>query len=58
MTLGIKMQGKKKYLIRAPLKLEDNGSLVLNAEIPEGEDLNLMTHSLNLMSPLKRKKNG
>ena len=30
--LGIKMQGKKKYLIRAPLKLEDNGSLVLNAE--------------------------
>lgn len=40
--LGIKMRGEKKYLVRAPLKLEDNGSLVMNAEMSEGEDLNLM----------------
>ncbi|GAF99596.1 unnamed protein product, partial [marine sediment metagenome] len=46
--LGIKMKGKNKYLIRAPLKIEDNGSLVLNAEIPEGQDVNLMMGDKNL----------
>lgn len=46
--LGIRTKGKSEYLIRAPLRLEDNGSLVLNAEIPEGEDINLMMGDKNL----------
>ncbi|MBU4312169.1 MAG: FIST C-terminal domain-containing protein [Candidatus Omnitrophica bacterium] len=46
--LGIRMKGKNEYLIRAPLRLEDSGSLVLNAEIPEGEDVNLMMGDKNL----------
>lgn len=46
--LGINIKGKNEYLIRAPLGLEDNGSLVLSAEIPEGEDINLMIGDKNL----------
>lgn len=46
--LGIRMKGKKEYLTRAPLRLEDNGSLVLNAEIHEGEYVNLMMGDKNL----------
>jgi len=40
--LGIRIKEENEYLIRAPLKAEENGSLVLSAEIPEGEDVNLM----------------
>lgn len=32
----------KQYLTRVPLTSEENGSLVLNADIQEGEDINLM----------------
>ena len=45
--LGIKMEGGNDYLIRAPLKVEDNGSLLLSAEIPEGEDVNIMIGDKN-----------
>ena len=46
--LGIKVEEKNKYLIRTPLKVEDNGSLVLSAEIPEGEYVNIMIGEKNL----------
>ncbi|NQV04729.1 MAG: FIST C-terminal domain-containing protein, partial [Candidatus Omnitrophica bacterium] len=46
--LGIKMKGGKDYLIRTPLKAEDNGSLLLSSEIPEGEDVNIMIGDKNL----------
>lgn len=46
--LGIKIKGEKDYLIRTPLKAEDNGSLLLSAEIPEGEDVNIMIGDKNL----------
>lgn len=45
--LGIK--GKKDYLIRTPIKVEDNGSLVLNAEISEGEEISLMIGDKNMV---------
>ena len=40
--LGMELEGKKEYLMRVPLKIGDDGSLILNAEIPEGKDINLM----------------
>ena len=46
--LGMKVRGKKEYLVRAPLKVEGNGSLVLSAEIPEGENVNIMIGDKNL----------
>jgi len=32
----------KKYLTRVPLAMEENGDLVLNADVREGDDINLM----------------
>jgi len=46
--LGIRIKEKNEYLIRTPLKVEENGSLVLNAEIPEGENVTLMMGDRNL----------
>ena len=45
--LGVKMEGGNDYLIRAPLKVEDNGSLLLSSEIPEGKDVNIMIGDKN-----------
>ncbi|MFC1623724.1 FIST signal transduction protein [Candidatus Omnitrophota bacterium] len=46
--LGVRMEGKKQYLIRAPIKMEDNGNLMLTTEIPEREYINLMIGDKNL----------
>jgi hypothetical protein len=46
--LGIKMKEKDKFLMRAPLKVEDKGSLFLSADIPEGEIVSLMIGDKNL----------
>lgn len=46
--LGMQVKGKEEYLIRAPLKIKDSGSLMLSAEIPENEDINLMIGDRNL----------
>lgn len=46
--LGVKIKGKNEYLIRSSMRVEDNGSLVLSAEIPEGEDVSLMIGDRNL----------
>jgi hypothetical protein len=40
--IGIRSDTAKGYLTRVPLKIEGNGSLVLNADMREGEDINLM----------------
>jgi hypothetical protein len=40
--IGIRSDNAKGYLTRVPLKIEENGSLVLNADMREGEDINLM----------------
>lgn len=40
--IGTQLGEKKEYLIRIPLKIEDNGSIILNAEVPERKDINLM----------------
>jgi len=46
--LGMRVKGKERYLIRAPLQIKDSGSLMLSAEIPEREDINLMIGDRNL----------
>jgi hypothetical protein len=47
--LGIQIKEQKEYLMRSPLKiLEDSGSLVFTAEIPEHQDINLMIGDKNL----------
>jgi len=48
--LGMQMGAKKGYIIRAPFKMEDNGSLMLGAELPEHTDINLMMGDRNLTS--------
>jgi len=40
---------KKDYIIRAPLKVGDDGSLILSAEMPEGENVSLMFGDSNLL---------
>ncbi|MBU1006621.1 MAG: FIST C-terminal domain-containing protein [Candidatus Omnitrophica bacterium] len=40
--LGIKIKGDGDYLIRIPLRIEDDGGLFMSSEIPEGTDVNLM----------------
>ncbi|MEE8317942.1 MAG: FIST N-terminal domain-containing protein [Candidatus Omnitrophota bacterium] len=40
--LGIQIKEQKEYLMRSPLKIEDSGSLIFTAEIPEHQDINLM----------------
>ncbi|MBU1148155.1 MAG: FIST C-terminal domain-containing protein [Candidatus Omnitrophica bacterium] len=52
---GIRLKEKNEYLVRSPLKAEDNGSLVLNAELPEGEDINLMIGDKNMALEATRK---
>lgn len=53
--LGIKIRQKNEYLIRSPLRAENDGSLVLNAEIPEGENVNLMIGDKNMVLEATRK---
>ena len=38
---------KEEYIIRMPLKIEEDGSLMLSAEIPERENINLMIGDKN-----------
>jgi len=45
--LGVAIGQKKEYLIRMPLKIKDNGSLMLNADIPEHKDISLMIGDKN-----------
>jgi hypothetical protein len=45
--LGIKFKEKNEYLIRIPIKIEEDGSLVLSADVPEGEYINLMIGDKN-----------
>lgn len=46
--LGTRIKENNEYLIRAPLRVEDNGNLIMSAEIPEGESINLMMGDKNL----------
>jgi len=46
--LGIRIKEKTAYITRSPLKTDGSGSLMLNAEIPEREDINLMIGDKNL----------
>ena len=46
--LGMRIKEQKEYLIRTPLKIDDSGGLILSAEIPEREDINLMIGDKNL----------
>jgi hypothetical protein len=46
--LGMGTKEKNEYLIRVPMKIEEDGSLVLSADIPEGEDINLMMGDKNM----------
>ena len=45
--LGIRVKEKEEYIIRMPLKIEKDGGLILSAEIPEHEDINLMIGDKN-----------
>lgn len=48
--LGIRNINKKKdYVIRIPLKVEDNGSIILSADILEDEEISLMIGDKNLI---------
>jgi hypothetical protein len=40
--IGMRSDDAKRYLTRVPLKIDENGGLVLNADVREGEDINLM----------------
>lgn len=40
--LGMQLEEKKDYLVRIPLKIDDNGNIILNAEMPERKNINLM----------------
>lgn len=41
--IGLRLPGdNKKYLTRVPLKTEDTGSLVMNGDVQEGQDISLM----------------
>ena len=54
--IGIHLANKdKEYLIRVPLKIEENGSLILNADIREGEDISLMIGDKDLVLASARK---
>lgn len=46
--LGIPVKERTEYLLRTPLDIKESGSLMLNADIPEGEDINLMIGDKNL----------
>ncbi len=43
--LGVRTDGNDEYLIRTPLKAEEDGSLTLAAAIPEGAEVRLMIGS-------------
>ena len=45
--LGMHVEEKEEYIIRMPLKIEEDGSLMLSAEIPERENINLMIGDKN-----------
>lgn len=45
--LGAPIKQKGDYLIRAPLRINDNGSLTLSAEMPESENISLMIGDKN-----------
>ncbi|MBU3911036.1 MAG: FIST C-terminal domain-containing protein [Candidatus Omnitrophica bacterium] len=46
--LGIRIKDKDTYMTRSPIRIEDNGALVLSAEIPEHKNINLMIGDNNL----------
>ncbi|MCX5692588.1 MAG: FIST C-terminal domain-containing protein [Candidatus Omnitrophica bacterium] len=47
--LGVRAGNGEEYLTRVPLAIEENGSLVLNADIQEGEDISLMIGDKDLV---------
>ena len=40
--LGMKLREKEAYLLRSPVDITEDGGLVLNANVPECEEINLM----------------
>ena len=53
--LGIPLKEKNEYLARSPVGMDDNGNLILTAEIPEQEDVNLMIGDKDLVLEATRK---
>ncbi|MFC1666907.1 FIST signal transduction protein [Candidatus Omnitrophota bacterium] len=53
--LGMSLKEKKEYLIRAPIKVEDNGSLILSAEVPEQQEISLMIGDKTLVLEATKK---
>lgn len=53
--LGIQIAEEKEYLLRTPLRINDDASLVLNAEISERQDVNLMIGDKNLAMDAAKK---
>lgn len=46
--LGSRIKEKNKYLTRSPVRIDDNDALVLNAEMPEREEINIMIGDKNM----------
>ncbi|MDP2910889.1 MAG: FIST N-terminal domain-containing protein [Candidatus Omnitrophota bacterium] len=54
--IGIRLANKDRdYLTRVPLGIEENGSLILNGDIREGEDISLMIGDKDLILESARK---
>jgi hypothetical protein len=53
--LGIEQEGKEAYLIRAPIRMEADGSLRMNTAVPEGSIVHLMTGSVDSCLEASRK---
>lgn len=54
--IGMRLANKDRdYLTRVPLGIEENGSLMLNADIREGEDISLMIGDKDLILESARK---
>lgn len=53
--LGMQIKEKKEYLIRLPLEIGDNGSLMLTSEIPEEAYISLMIGDRNLVLDAAKK---
>ena len=54
--IGIRLANKnREYFTRVPLRIEEDGSLMLNADIQEGEDISLMIGDKDLILESARK---
>jgi len=47
--IGTRPDNAKEYLMRVPLAIEENGGLVFNADIQEGDDISLMIGDKDLV---------